>query len=348
MDLKTKMVIIKYVLLVMLAAVCCISSYTDVRYGVVKTRLLLAFFAVALVLDFVLYGFISRDIAILFLSNAGVSILIAIILFYSNNFAGGDCKLAVVLSVLYPATAYLTYHESQITLFLGIAFSIFLGYVYLLLSSIVQLITGHNVIEKGYFSGFIKNYLKSYLSALLYVTLINLLFVLLQYYTVEITPWLPWSFSILVVFIFPRLSILKRRNAIIIILIIDIVLAIYLRVIPFSLNPETYLITAFFMLAQMTIRTNIYEQIDTKDIRSGMILTTGASMMFQGIHIEGLPGLSSESLKDRLSEGQAAAIRQWGASRAGQKKIMIIKKIPFAIFLSLGYLSYYMLWSISR
>lgn len=342
------MVIIKYALLIMLAAVCCISSYTDIRDGVVRNRLLLPFFTGALVLDMILYGFMARDIAVLFLVNAGVSILIAVILFYSNNFAGGDCKLIAVISALYPATSYLTYHESKITLFFGIAFSIFLGYVYLLLSSVVKLITGRNVIEKGYISSFIKNYFKSYLSALLYVTFVNLIFVLLQYYAVEFTTWLPWFFCILVAFLFPRFRILKSRTAIIGILITDIVLAIYLRVIPFSLNPETYLITAFFMLAQMTIRTNIYEEIDTEKISKGMILAAGSSMMLQGSRIAGMPGLSSESLKDRLSESQAVAVREWGASRTGQKKITVIKKIPFAVFLSLGYLSYFLLWSISK
>ena len=342
------MVIIKYALLIMLAAVCCISSYTDIRDGVVRNRLLLPLFTGALVLDIILYGFMARDIAVLFLVNAGVSILIAVILFYSNNFAGGDCKLIVVISALYPATSYLTYHESKITLFFGIAFSIFLGYVYLLLSSVVKLITGRNVIEKGYISGFIKNYFKSYLSALLYVTFVNLIFVLLQYYTVEFTTWLPWFFCILVAFLFPRFRILKSRTAIIGILITDIVLAIYLRVIPLSLNPETYLITAFFMLAQMTIRTNIYEEIDTEKISKGMILASGSSMMLQGSRIAGMPGLSSESLKDRLSESQAVAVREWGASRTGKKKITVIKKIPFAVFLSLGYLSYFLLWSIAK
>ena len=342
------MVIIKYALLVMLIAVCSISSYTDIRYGIVKNRLLVPFFVCGVALDIILYAFIARDIAILFLANAGVSILIAFILFYSNNFAGGDCKLATVISVLYPATAYLTYRESQITLFFGIAFSIFLGYVYLLLSSIVQLITGRNVIEKGYVSGFIKSYLKSYLAALLYVILINLAFVLLQYYAVPVAPWLPWLFCIIVAFICPRFRILKNRTAIIAVMLIDIVLAVYLRVIPLSLNPETYLITAFFMLAQMTIRTNIYEEIDTEMISKGMILASGASMLLQGSRIEGLPGLSSESLKDRLSESQAAAVRDWGASRTGQKTITVIKKIPFAVFLSLGYLSYFLLWSIAQ
>ena len=342
------MVIIKYALMILLTAVCCISSYTDIRYGVVKNRLLIPFFAVALVLDIILYAFIAQDISILFLSNAEVSILVAFILFYSNNFAGGDCKLAVVISVLYPATAYLTYRESQITLFFGIAFSIFLGYIYLLLSSIMKLITGRNVIEKGYFSGFIKSYLKSYLAALLYVILVNLVFVLLEYYSVAVTPWLPWLFCILVAYICPRFRILKSRTAIVAILIFDIVLAIYLRVIPLSLNPATYLVTAFFMLAQMTIRTNIYEEIDTDKISKGMILASGTSMMLQGSRIEGLPGLSSESLKDRLTESQAAAVREWGVSRSGQKKITVIKKIPFAVFLSLGYLSYFLLWSIAQ
>ncbi len=342
------MVIVEYALLTMLTLLCSMVSYTDIRYGLVKNRHLLVFLVMGLLLDAVFYGLFARDTVLTFLLNAGVTALVSMTLFYSGNFAGGDSKLSVVIGILYPAGFYLTWRESEITLFLGIAFAIFFGYVWLLLSSLIQIISGRTRITGDYVGTFLKNYFKSYLTALLYVIAINLLFILLKFYGVRTPSWMPWFFCILVAFISPRFPVMRKQTILVGILIFTLVLSFYLRVIPLSLNPITYLITAFFILAQLTIRTNIYQEIETGQVEKGMILSTGASMMFQNMKAAGLPGLSSEGLKDRLTEDQAAAIRRWGDSRVGQKQIVVVKKIPFAVFLSLGYLTYFLIWRMMR
>lgn len=101
------MIIIEILLLIALAAVGVIASITDIREGRIYNKLLLKFLVVAFVLDAIYYGYFARDLFYLFILNFGIIALISLVLFYTHSFAGGDCKLVLVMSMLYPANYYL-------------------------------------------------------------------------------------------------------------------------------------------------------------------------------------------------------------------------------------------------
>ena len=44
----------------------------------------------------------------------------------------------------------------------------------------------------------------------------------------------------------------------------------------------------------------------------------------------------TEDMRDRITEAQAQAVQRWGKSKSGSDTIVIVKKIPFAIFLVVG------------
>ena len=73
-----------------------------------------------------------------------------------------------------------------------------------------------------------------------------------------------------------------------------------------------------------------------------------SSMLMQNSKVKGLPGVSSEDLRDRLSEDEAESVRRWGKTPKGQNTIAIVKKIPFAVFIAMGYLTYLVVWSVIR
>ena len=139
---------------------------------------------------------------------------------------------------------------------------------------------------------------------------------------------------------------MRKPIIIAIVLAADIALSIYMKVLPFSLNARTYVFTAILVLCQMTIRTNIYETISTFGVKKGMILSTFSSMLMQNSKVKGLPGISSEDLRDRLTEDEAESIRRWGKTPKGKKEIAIVKKIPFAVFIAMGYFTYLVAWRI--
>ena len=77
-----------------------------------------------------------------------------------------------------------------------------------------------------------------------------------------------------------------------------------------------------------------------------MILSMASSMPMQASRIQGLPGISTEDLKDRLTTEQAESIKRWGKTQKGLDSLMIVKKIPFAIFISFGFLTYFIIWGV--
>ena len=87
-----------------------------------------------------------------------------------------------------------------------------------------------------------------------------------------------------------------------------------------------------------------YQRIPTDAVRPGMILSAAPVLSFAASRIQGLPDNASESMSSRLTAAQAEAVRKWGRSAKGSADIVIIRKIPFAIFISGGML----VWVIIR
>ena len=142
------MIIVESLYLIGLVLLGILSSLSDIRDGRIYNKMLLIFALGAISLGLVYYGYFARNLILLYLINFGVTALISLILFYTHSFAGGDCKLMLVMALLYPANFYLTYGRMQITLFFTLCIAIFYGYIYLLGYSIYELIRGKN---KNYF-----------------------------------------------------------------------------------------------------------------------------------------------------------------------------------------------------
>ena len=103
------MIIIEIFLTAVLILLGIIASISDVRDGRIYNKTLLGFVLPGIVLCVIYYGYFARDLFWLFMINFGIIALISLILFYTHSFAGGDCKLTLVMAVLYPANEYLVY-----------------------------------------------------------------------------------------------------------------------------------------------------------------------------------------------------------------------------------------------
>ena len=81
-----------------------------------------------------------------------------------------------------------------------------------------------------------------------------------------------------------------------------------------------------------------YMEIPTETVESGMILSATSVLMLQNSRIKGLPNNPSENNTARLTDSEADAIQRWSRSVNGKPTIVIVKKIPFAIFIVLGFI----------
>ena len=338
------MAIVEIMMLIILVILGGIASVSDIRKGIIPNKIVFAFAVVGIILDGIYYGVFSQDTFGLFELNLLVTTAISLGLYFSHSLAGGDCKLIPVMALLFPAGMYMTYGKTEITLFVAIFFAIFYGYIYMLVVSAWRIVIGEARVSKKDAIHYLLGYLKSYLIAFVYVTFVNLLFAVIDRNLFPVASWIVWIIFIVVAWISGRLSIMKKPASIVVFALLDIALSIYIRVLSFSLNWRTYIFTAILVLCQMTIRTNIYETVPTISAKKGMILSTFSSVMMQNSKVKGLPRVSEEDLRNRLTKEEAESIHRWGKTPKGQKEIIIVKKIPFAVFIALGYLTYFLIW----
>lgn len=324
-----------------------ISTKSDMQSGIIRNRSLLLFSGIALALGIVYYGILAQDLFVDAILNLIVVVFVSILLFYTHAFGGGDCKLAVVMAMLFPAEYYFCFHDSSITLVFALGIAIFYGYVYLLVASISSLIQGKNKLSSKFIKSYLLSFAWSFASATIYIGAVNLLFQALAMNSISVSSWISTVLCIGVAWIVGRSEWLKQKIVMMIVLLADIVAGAYLGIIPFSVRPENYILVSILLFCQIMIRTNLYEEIEVESLTPGMILTTYSSLMMQGSRIRGLPEVSSEDLRNRLTQEEINSICRWAKSR-GVSHVSVVKKIPFAVFVGLGYLSYFVLGRLIR
>lgn len=337
------MLFLEIILILLMAGISIMTVKTDLKEGLIYNKTIMIYATAGLTLDLLYYGIWNRNYAKDFLINFIIVAVISLALYFSYSFAGGDCKLIITMALLYPAGFYLGYGRSHYTLFAAIGFACFYGYIYLLLISVIALIKGKNRMGKDYIKKYIKGFVKSFAAALVYISALNLVAQGLGLYQYAWTAWIVRIICIIVAWIVGKNSVLKRWYMLVGVVTLDIVLGVLLHVIPFSLNPESYTLVIVLLLCQMIIRTNLYDTIQVNDLKKGMILSTVSSLMMQGSRVRGLPGISTEGLNCRMSEDEVAGVIRWAENR-NITELSIVKKIPFAVFIVMGFWTYLMLW----
>lgn len=341
------MIIVEIIFIVALISLGIITSISDVKEGRIYNKILLLYALAGIVLDAVYYGYFARDLIWLYILNIGILLVISLVLFYTHSFAGGDCKLTLVMSVLYPANYYLVYGKTDVTLYFALCLAILYGYIYLLGFSVYSIIKGRAKLTREYVKGYLSAFLKSFLSASGYICLVNLLFIVIGMRGVYINEWIIRIVCMIVAWIVGKESKLKKWQIVVGIYCIDMVIGFILGFIPFSFNPENYILVILLLFCQMTIRTSLYEEVEICALKKGMILSSISSMLMQNSRVRGLPPISSEDLRSRLTEEQIASIGRWASSR-NIMTVTVVRKIPFAMFIFVGFLSYFIIWGMVR
>ena len=104
---------------------CCIlATISDIREGIISNKLIAIFGIVGLSLAVLTICVSSAYENRLFLLNAGSMILIAFTLYFLHIWAGGDCKLLVVIALLFPSELYWRFDSTELQNRITIIFSL--------------------------------------------------------------------------------------------------------------------------------------------------------------------------------------------------------------------------------
>lgn len=326
----------------------CLCAASDIKTGIVPNRMLAAFFAAAVIYDVVCYGFSARDLACSFFLNVGLISLAAFALFYTHSFAGGDCKMAIVLSLLYPAGCYMRVRDLDCTLVAALLFAFIFGYAYLLVYSILLIEknkTGN--VTAVYIKDSVLTFAQSYLAAISYISMIVCLVSLFGGFGSIVKIWVTRIACVVVALCTGRYPTLRNWRFFLPAAAVALISSLLSRTIPLSLKPEYAALVFFLSICNATIKTAVYEQVPIDELKKGMVLTLFSSTLMQISKTKGLPGISTEDLRSRLSEDEVASVRTW-AKATKTTSLTIVRKVPFAAMISAGYMLYAILGGVLR
>lgn len=333
--------------LCLVVLLCRSCAKSDISSGIVPNKMLAAYFAVAIAYDIAYYGFFASDLVAAFLIDAIVVALVALVLFYTHSFAGGDCKLAIVLALLFPAGCYADIWGTNCTLIAALVISLVFGYAYLLANLVVLLFKKKATITFDYMRSSLLSFAKSYLAAISYISLIGSVVSLLGSFDSSVHIWVTRITCVIVALCVGRFPFLRKWCFFVPAACVAALVSAVSTTIPISLKPEYIALVLVLFLCQAAIKTTVYERVDVDGLRKGMILTTISSALMQTSITKGLPGVSTEDLRSRLTDEEVASIRIW-AKATRTTSLTIVKKIPFAALLGAGFFAYAILGGVLR
>lgn len=328
-------VVVAKILLLLVTSVY--ASVTDIRQGIIKNQLLLAAFLVGLILNGIEWFAFGGDGVLVQAVNVGVMSLFSLLLYMTHVWAGGDCKLMIVLGSLVPYQLYMPVPHLWFSLVSILAFSFGFSYIYLLVDSVYHGCKSRQVISKDKFWLSMKEVLIRYVSCVAYIICVDQIIwcffsaALLRFSYIVI------MVNIGLVLIINEWSILHRKWLVGGVIIADVIL---IGITTSPIDGRFMLVNGFVVLFIIALKLIMneynYETIFTSQVREGMILSTTTTLLFSQSKVKGLPTLSTEDLRSRLTEAEAESVRRWEKSKYGERTVQIVRKIPFAVFIALG------------
>lgn len=345
------MVVLEAAMLTVLVMLLIHTARSDCKRDLIENQSLLIAAAMLLPMDALYYWLYGSE----WLSSFGVNFMvlaIAGVFFYAQHIWGaGDSKLLFVIGLAIPGRLYA---EGRLGLGAGlviIAMAFIAAFIWILLHGIWQGIKQHNLLKlpQRYFD--LKRMLASYVLVVSLMQILDRACRLMLPNELLSSPYIARGiyFAVLLWLIAWRNSLPIKRLYGLAAMAFFLMIAFFavwgLPQFVFSVFVLVAVVGLFFV--RMMIEKYNYQSIPTATVRSGQILSAATVLSFAPSQVRGLPTNLSEDMEAKLTEEEAASVRRWEKSKYGRASVVIVRKIPFAIFLGIGVLAMLVLevWS---
>ncbi len=308
-------------------------AYIDIRKGIVPNKGIIPGFILVIALRAIY--FINWDTTIwhIWLLYVLVADIIACLLYIGHIWGAGDTKLFFFMEMCIPVR-YIREQTLNGTVFPYIYIFIF-AFIWVLVDSIWHSIHQRpKYNQKINFKTYIVKWICVVIESLAIRSIISLLIPPLGTQNMLFYS----ALMLIYAYICSNTFLSENKFIVFIHLIVFIVMTIFgyfrFSVVNLLLYP---LIILLIFLQRWESQYN-YMEIPTETVESGMILSATSVLMLQNSRIKGLPNNPSENNTARLTDSEADAIHRWSRSVNGKPTIVIVKKIPFAIFIVLGFI----------
>jgi Flp pilus assembly protein protease CpaA len=324
---------------------CLVCIVTDLKNGMVRNRYLLLIGVPAVLLNLISGGirwyrepetFLWQSYAL----AAAVPALLSVLLYALKIWAGGDCKLYLILIFALPYERSLpTYFEIGPGIWMLLLAFLF-GYCFMLAESFWRMLCKRKTGQPG--KQQIQQVLRGFLQYLCYYIAMIFVNQMLYFWLGRFSGGDPdarllFLLDFFVVFLIAKLELLKSPIIVATLLIVDILLGI--------LEPGTIFNRQMLLIWSAVLLSGIlrnfadrcnYEEIEPEHLKKGMILSSASSFLLANDRYCKFKKLSDESLRSRLTEEDVLQIQEYGKRKNAPDRVCIVKRIPFALFLGLA------------
>lgn len=339
------MIVTEAILLTILLVLLAIAGHTDCKSSIIANRLLIACSLVAIPIDVLYYSLWGRPYLLAFLLNIVLLTVVSAVFYCYHLWAAGDSKLLFVVGLLIPGRAYTFGDLGPASSFTIVVFTFSIAFIFVIFESVWLILKNHVKLKLALPSIDWWRILGSYVAMVAATTLFNML---LQFFPGNIfagNPLLVTAIDFLAV-----LTLIQLRDKLSTKWLIVISAALWSLLLTMRLanlvelgdaiNPRSWLVVLAMILCRWVAERFNYQTIPTAEVRAGQILSAATVIGFTTSRVKGLPDGMTEDLRSRITEDEAQSVRRWATSAQGKESIIIVRKIPFAVFIGIGTLCF--------
>ena len=329
----------EWIMICYLLVICLAAAVTDWKKGKIYNRWL-SFGMIPASVLVILYYYGHRESIRLFVVNLLAAVAIAILFYALKMWGAGDSKLWMFLNFLFPAGWYVT-TDSMLFPSMLIFMLIFLGaYLYVFLESLWYRFLKKNEgiqLQKKKFD------VRQIWNLLFSISFLSLVYTICACFMGEYYESNRIFFAVVGVLLTGQLVAAQfcGKKVLTVVLVILYVAGAAMsggmRMKDLGLTVLLVLVSHFSL--KFAEKYN-YEWVKTSEVKSGMILSYFAVQQFLCSRVKGLPESTDETTKSRITQEQAESIHRWEKSKYGKEYIMVVRYIPFAVFVLAGLITY--------
>ncbi len=319
---------------IMLIMGICVTT-TDIRQGIIQNKVLIKAFVSGMLINGIYYFVYAKEFRSLYFINLFAICLISILLYRFHFWAAGDSKLLICLTTLLPARFYDIGNKTNVPALTMLIIIFLLAYFYVIGDTIVHffkktkkyrgVVLSHKVVLQ---------FLKNYVVSILYLGGLTKIFLVVLQESYKQNQLFFTFLNIFVALLIQKCQFLKKWYTLGIIVLWNIV---YYQKFGFQgVSIKSYIILLIVLVIRYFLSWYNYEEIPTSQVKKGMVLSYGTVAKFLPSRVKNLPHHTNEDMSSRLKEEQVDAIKRWENSKYGEETIIIVRKIPFAIFIVFG------------
>lgn len=332
------MIITEVVLITNILALCLYSTITDIRHSVIRNKAVLFSIGISIVANIIYYIRFAGDFFHLYIGNAAVLSAIAILMYSFSFWAAGDTKMMIAIALSIPGRLLDADTLAGAAPAISIVITSFsVAFVYVAADSIYRRVKDRNLLQLNSDIG-IFPFFKGYLQCSLYILLLNSVaeWVIPEIYIQNLLVFamMDMFFAVIV----SRYPIFSQLN-----LLCPVAVIVFLNLIYQMINgtfsigsPRIYIYLFLILFIRKLSEEYSYKTIPTSQVQKGMVLSQRTILMMSPSRITGLPQVSTEDMRSRLTQQEVQSIHRWENSKYGMHTVEIVQKIPFAIFISIG------------